>query len=121
VPTISPVSAAVPVSAAAREGAAQSTPRARTAPPPFPAEDQVVMLALAHAFLSGTSRFHFSIPLRGPGLRTACRRRALEPYGKLSQLLGAWAWGWASNPNCHLGNLPYPPRYVYLTSGATLS
>jgi hypothetical protein len=35
------------------------------------------MLALNHAFLSGTSRLQLPIPLRGPGPRVACRRRAL--------------------------------------------
>jgi hypothetical protein len=36
------------------------------------------MLALAHAFLSGTSRLQFSIIQRGLGRRLACRRLALE-------------------------------------------
>ena len=64
------MSAAVPVSAPAREGTAQPTPRARTAPP-LPSEDLVVTLALPHVFLSGTPRLQFSICLRGFGPRLA--------------------------------------------------
>jgi hypothetical protein len=37
----------------------------------------MVTLAPPDGFLSGTSRLHLSIPLRGPGPRTACRRRAV--------------------------------------------
>ena len=69
---------AVPVSAPAREGAAQPTPRAPSCPRSFPAEDQVATLALPHAFLFGTSRLLLSVSLRGLGPRMACRRRALE-------------------------------------------
>jgi len=40
-------------------------------PPPFPAEDLVVTLALPYAFLSGTSRLQFSICSHGLGPRMA--------------------------------------------------
>ena len=70
-----PASAAVPVSAPAREGAAQPTPQARRCPRSFLVEDQVVPLALSDAFLSGVSRLQLSIRLRGLGPRMACRRR----------------------------------------------
>jgi len=54
------VGSAAPVSAPARKGAVQPTPRARTDPRPFPAEDLAVTLALPHACLSGTSRLQLS-------------------------------------------------------------
>jgi len=49
----------------------------------------VVTLALPRAFPSGTSRLQLSIPLRGPGPRPACRRRALEAVEKF--VTGSWA------------------------------
>ena len=60
-------SAAAPGSAAAREGGAQPTPRARTDPRPLPAEALalVVTLALPHASVSGTSRLQISGPRAG--------------------------------------------------------
>jgi hypothetical protein len=45
-----------PVSAPAREGRGSADATGANRPPPFPAEDQVVTLALPHAFLSGTTR-----------------------------------------------------------------
>lgn len=64
-----------------REGRGSVDAPGAMRPLPFPTEDQVVTLALHHAFLFGTPRLQFSITLRGLSPRAACRRRALEAVG----------------------------------------
>lgn len=72
-----------PVSAPAREGRGSADATGANRSLLIPRWVLVVMLVLHHAFLSGTPRLQFSIPLRGPGPGTACRRRALETVEKV--------------------------------------
>jgi hypothetical protein len=75
-------------------GAPRALPRGRARqtdapggekPPSFPAEDQVVKLALHHAFVSGTSRLQLPIPLRGLSPHWRAEGSPLNPWRKLSQ------------------------------------
>jgi hypothetical protein len=72
-----------PVSAPRARGAELSRRHGREPAPDIPCWDLVVTLAISHAFLSGTPRRQLSISLRGLGLRTACRRTALETEAKV--------------------------------------
>jgi hypothetical protein len=79
-------SAARPVSAPAREGRAKPNAPGADRPPTFPAEVQVVMLALAHAFLSGTSRLPALDPCAGSARAWRAAGAPLNPWRKLAQL-----------------------------------
>ena len=69
------VGSAAPVSAPRERARLSRRPGREPTPAHSPAEDQVVTLALPHAFLSGTSRLQLSIPLHGPGPRPAPEAR----------------------------------------------